>query len=843
MQFKQKPIAALVTLALALSAGTANAALERMGPVSASPSIGGYPSWFMDKSGLAMEFCDPLNQAELNGGWCTLFPPTPATAPESFPNNFFDEHFYWDATNVVVHQSGAKLRFVMALEAAFTNGAAKAGDQMTFGRLRIALSPLPESGTYTVYHPYGVWTFDNQVANDRLFFTEDVGVACPGTFECTLGTSIGPFLLPSAVSGGAEVPPIPDLVDGQDPFYDALVLAGGATAYPGTGRKYIADPGRVGPVTGSPLPPFLGNDGLMHDHNTLRIEGPNGFVIDAPDNFSMTGRVHTGAIPGAVEVVRASYGTNGTPAGNKVDVFAKAFETKPARLPAAAVPAPIVPILGYYDAPCAGALTIDPVTGFTTVNPPPYTAPVGLTKTPMAATGVDFWGQSSPAVIPGYACVEDDSARDALGNVAPAYFLKKVVDDVAVSAAYFNGPAGGNLLVTATSSDPAALLTLAGYGPGRTGLDLLTGAVTIPGLLAPPAKVQVFSSQGGAIELPVSTAVGATVISLLPTAVADAVTLFEDCSAVAATSCAPGAGLVISPLANDTINGAPIPAGAVATITIVQASTKGTAVIDNVARTITYTPNANASGNDAIAYNVAVAGQVSNVANISITITPVNDVPVAVNDTAGAVRGVLNSKNVLANDTDPDGPLVPTGSARIVTGNANLGIADGTVYAGGVVTYTPPAATPAGTYTFTYNAVDAAGVSSANAATVSVVVSTAEAIVPQPPGIYTAKTFRWVVRGTVAPDAGQTITVAYANGNMRVNGACPAGSNATGTVIGTATVVAGAWLLDRILASAVGVLNPSTTGNTANFWCSPPTLLRLTSSLTPATNTAAISVK
>ncbi|HSD60598.1 MAG TPA: hypothetical protein VLC55_07065, partial [Burkholderiales bacterium] len=96
-----------------------------------------------------MEFCDPLNQAELNGGWCTLIPPAPATAPENFPNNFFIEHFYWDATNVTTEPAtGTKVRFTMAIEASFTNGAVVVpGQRMTFGRLRVFIPSVPFSGT------------------------------------------------------------------------------------------------------------------------------------------------------------------------------------------------------------------------------------------------------------------------------------------------------------------------------------------------------------------------------------------------------------------------------------------------------------------------------------------------------------------------------------------------------------------------------------------------------------------------------------------------------------------------------------------------------------------------
>lgn len=841
--YKVKASVRAVALALALGATSfsANAVLQSMGPVSNAPTIGGFPTYFQDTTGLAMEFCDLQNQAELNGGWCTLIPPAPATAPESFPNNFFIEHFYHDATNVVVHQSGARIRFLMAIEASFANGSVVLpGDQMTFGRIRLVISPVPFSGDYTVYHPYGVWKFPGLVAGDRLFFTEDVGLGCVGTFTCTLGTSIGPFLLPSATAGGAEVPPIPDLTAGLDPFYDAIVAVGGASTYPGTGKKYIADPKRIGPVTGSPLPPFLGNDGTLHDHNTLRIEGPNGFLVDAPNNFTLTGRLVSGAVAGKVNVDRASYGVSAT--GNKLDVFATANDTTATRLPTQPTPTPVTPILGFYEAPCTGALTIDPVTGVTVVNPPPYTAPA-TPKLPMAASGSSVWGQSQPAVIPSYTCVEDDTARDALGNIVPAFYLKKVTDDVSISLASFNGPGGGNLTVNATSSDPASLLTLTGFGPGGTGLDLVGGTATVPSLLAPPTAVQVISANGGVQTLPVTTALGASTVGGVPTAVSDAVTMFEDCSPTTASICA--TPQVIAPLANDTFNGGPIPAGS--TVTITQAPRLGTAVI-NADGTISYTPKPNANGTDSIGYTVSVGGVASNTALITIAITPVPDFPVAIGDTTGALRGVLNKVNVFANDTDPDGATnLTAGSAVIVTGNAALGITAGTSFAGGVVNFAPPATTAAGPYTFTYNAVDADGLMSATPATVTVNVSTAEAIIVAS-DIYTQAKGRWTVKGTDSPANGQTLSMTYdlsTAPTYKVNGICTALTAANDPVVGTATVDAlGNWLFDQILSNTAGLLNPSNTlGNSTGFWCSPPKNLKISSSLSTTVVTSAISLK
>jgi hypothetical protein len=71
----------------------AHAQLQRVGPVDLK---NGYPAWYQDKTGIALEFCTPVNQAELNNGWCTILPadvPTGAT-PEVFPGNFSEEHFY-----------------------------------------------------------------------------------------------------------------------------------------------------------------------------------------------------------------------------------------------------------------------------------------------------------------------------------------------------------------------------------------------------------------------------------------------------------------------------------------------------------------------------------------------------------------------------------------------------------------------------------------------------------------------------------------------------------------------------------------------------------------------------
>jgi hypothetical protein len=83
----------------------------------------------------------------------------------------------------------------------------------------------------------------------------------------------------------------------------------------------------------------------------------------------------------------------------------------------------------------------------------------------------------------------------------------------------------------------------------------------------------------------------------------------------------------------------------------------GTAVLDPLTNLVTYTPRLNAFGNDSFTYTVTVGAVVSNTATVAITITNVNDTPVAANDGTFTVRvGVATAlPNLLANDTDPDG--------------------------------------------------------------------------------------------------------------------------------------------------------------------------------------------
>jgi hypothetical protein len=846
---------------LALSAAPAFATLQRMGPIDHSPTIGGYPAWFQDATGITIEFCDLKSQSELDGGWCVLVPPDPVF-PEAFPANFFNEHFYYDADNTLLDTaSGFKARLIIALEAAFANGGVVDGDQMTFARTRLFIPNLPFDGDYRVITPFGEVTYTDQRAGDRIFETVDIGVACINTFECTLGAQLGPFLLPSATAGGAELPPMPDLAArpaGTDPFFDAIVAGGGvATPNPGTGKKYLADPARLGPVTGSQLPNFIANeiDGKTpsRNHNTFRVEvrdpaalgGRLVATYDGETNFTVGGRLMTGVLPGLVSGGRGTYKAGATGAVTELDAFASAAPTVQGRIPAQPIVPPTRPILQYYDVPCGGAVTVNAATGATTINPPPYTAPAGAVAHPMAVSGPDYWGQSAPGGLPPtHLCIVDTTARNAAGEVVPAYYLQAVTDDVQITLAGYNGPNNGTLTVNAASSDPTAVLSLANFGPaaagtpgaavGRgigTGLALAGGAASVSALVAPPSRVQVVSTRGGGDIRTVDPSAGSASLVGVPVANADSGTVNEDCSATAATSCA-GAPLTVDLLANDTVvlNGVSTPLRAFAAsggAVAVTASTPrlGTATVAN--GVVTYRPNPNANGLDEILYTVTVNGRVSNQASLAINVVPVNDLPVAGNTAIVAVNARSNAMNLLLNATDPDG-TADLRDASIVTWPTQLGARPTPV--NGVIAFTP---TSTGNFSVTYRASDAAGALSANTATGTVTVVAAENIT------YTKSDFkgagnigggastRWTVTGTDTVRQGQKLTIAYLDGVLRAGGTCNGTAVPAACVVGTALVdlATGAWTFDQVFAPG-GPLDPSDTA----AWATAPRNIRTFSS-------------
>jgi hypothetical protein len=558
-----------------------------------------------------------------------------------------------------------------------------------FARIRLRFDPVPVTGAYRFIHPYGEDTIQG-VAGQRIFYTEDFGLGC-ADFSCVLNGRYGPFLLPSNTPGGAELP---------------------AIAGPVPGKLYIADPARLGPITGSALPDFVDSTGALRNHNIFRLEGPKGSNLDGnghdyieTTNFTLMGRVFTGSIPGKVAIDRANYTKSAS--GTLLDVYANGTATNLSRLPSQPTPAPVLPQLSFYAAPCGADAT------------GALTAPAGLTDVQMMNAGTSFWAEIAPATVPSDVCMKDSAARDATGAVVPAYFQAKVTDHVVVSQAAYDAGAR-TLTVSATSSDTVAPPTLTVDGFGQA---LASGQAVISALAAPPSKVRVVSSAGGATELDVTPAQATVAPPPAGAIVAanDSFTFPEDTPAS------------LDLLANDT-------GAAGGTVTIVSAPKLGTATV-NADGTVAYTPNPNVNGQDGFTYQVTVGTDVSNIANVSLNITPVNDPPTAVDDGPFSVQaGVATTlPNLLYNDIDPDiADLVDAGD---LTQPAGATVTGG---AGGLVTFT--AANP-GTYTFTYHAIDKAGVHSANAATVTVNVVGGDVVVVSSAKFVNSQK-RWVITGS-----------------------------------------------------------------------------------------------
>jgi hypothetical protein len=453
LRVSRRTVAVAVTAAAIAASGVVVAAAATPPPAHLNNTVGlktvgpilesnGFPLWYKDTSGQRLELCtDPGDALCIPGPLPTL------GAPVVFPTNFPDEAFYsvGDST-LATNGTGGKAILVASVEAAFAGaGVPAAGQQITFGRVRIRAAGVIDGATYKVTHPYGVDTFvaDGTAAGNLagaargINSTQDIGdLTGGGNFEQTLASRPAPFL-----KWDSELGTLPQL--------------------PGGGPAYLGDPAIPHTVTGSP-----------YNTNVFRIEGPLGSFPGSPDQctspglgdsnsttdlsdciqttlFSIQGKVATRA---GVQVTKAVYANEG--AGHTIDLFAKSE------------PGQRLMITG-----------------------------TGISQTEMRgdANGTYFGRVYADGGVPTDLAVTNiTDSPNIVDHVAASLFGDKVHIN---SAIYDNDTK--RLVVVAQSGDDTATLKLDGY---PAALPVASGAsetFTVDNVAVPPSDAVVTSSSGG----------------------------------------------------------------------------------------------------------------------------------------------------------------------------------------------------------------------------------------------------------------------------------------------------------------------------------------------------------
>ncbi|WP_156490889.1 tandem-95 repeat protein, partial [Marinomonas atlantica] len=115
------------------------------------------------------------------------------------------------------------------------------------------------------------------------------------------------------------------------------------------------------------------------------------------------------------------------------------------------------------------------------------------------------------------------------------------------------------------------------------------------------------------------------------------------------------------------------------TLTITEASVpaeQGTvAIVDGK---VQFTPAANFNGEATISYTIT-DGTATDSADVTVTVAPQNDGPVAVDDTASTSEDTVVTIDVLANDTDLDGDTLTITEASVPAEQGTVAIVDGKV--------------------------------------------------------------------------------------------------------------------------------------------------------------------
>ena len=222
-----------------------------------------------------------------------------------------------------------------------------------------------------------------------------------------------------------------------------------------------------------------------------------------------------------------------------------------------------------------------------------------------------------------------------------------------------------------------------------------------PSVSSRTVTMQVTDGDGGTSTLQTRT-IDVTAANDAPTAANDTASVDE------------GQSVLIDLAGNDSDPDNPLD---LSSIVITSGPTNGS-LVDHGDGTFTYTHDGSETIGDSFSYTIDDAsGATSNVASVTLMVTPVNDAPTAVNDTASVEEGSSVLIDLTGNDSDPDNPL-DLSSIVITSGPTNGSLVD---HGDGTFTYTHDGSETVGD-SFSYTIDDAAGATS-NIASVTLTVT------------------------------------------------------------------------------------------------------------------------
>jgi len=283
------------------------------------------------------------------------------------------------------------------------------------------------------------------------------------------------------------------------------------------------------------------------------------------------------------------------------------------------------------------------------------------------------------------------------GNAPP-----NAIDDT-VTVAEDSGPTVINVRANDSDGNGDTLTVTAVTQPAGGTVVLVGGVITFqpnPNFTGATTFTYTISDGNGGTDTATVT-VNVTPVNDPPDAINDVATLAEDAGAT-----------TIVVLGNDTI--AP-DVGETLRITAVTQPANGTVVITGGGTGLTFQPGPNFNGATTFTYTISDGNGGTDIATVTINVTPVNDRPSALNDSAMVTEGSgATPINVLANDTDPEGdPLTITSVTQPPSGTV-------TITGGGTgITFQPgPGVT--GTVTITYTVSDGKGGTATATVTITV---------------------------------------------------------------------------------------------------------------------------